>query len=79
IPGLPWVAAFDCQGLAGQARSLEPILCPPLVLTKDETHRVLQHLEGLPLLMARLLYGTGIRLHQTSHPRQHYPDLPPRP
>jgi hypothetical protein len=22
-----------------------------------------QHLEGLPLLMARLLYGTGIRLN----------------
>jgi integron integrase len=36
----------------------------PLVLNKDETNRVLQHLEGLPLLMARLLYGTGIRLNE---------------
>jgi site-specific recombinase XerD len=35
----------------------------PLVLNKDETNRVLRHLEGLPLLMARLLYGTGIRLN----------------
>ncbi|MCX6878313.1 MAG: hypothetical protein NTW21_31545 [Verrucomicrobia bacterium] len=28
IPGLPWVAAFDWEGLADQARSLEPTLCP---------------------------------------------------
>ncbi len=34
----------------------------PVVLTKDEVRRLFQHLDGLPLLMARLLYGTGMRL-----------------
>ncbi|KAB2641705.1 MAG: integron integrase [Verrucomicrobia bacterium] len=36
----------------------------PLVLTKDETLRVFEHLESLPLLMARLLYGSGMRLNE---------------
>jgi integron integrase len=34
----------------------------PVVLTKKEVRRLFQHLDGLPLLMARLLYGTGMRL-----------------
>lgn len=34
----------------------------PTVLTKDEVHRVLNHLSGVNLLMARLLYGSGLRL-----------------
>jgi len=34
----------------------------PTVLTKDEVKRVLTHLEGTYGLMARLLYGTGMRL-----------------
>jgi len=34
----------------------------PVVLTKDEVKRVLAHLEGTYGLMARLLYGTGMRL-----------------
>lgn len=34
----------------------------PVVLTKDEVVRILSHMEGTPRLMARLLYGSGLRL-----------------
>jgi integron integrase len=34
----------------------------PSVLTKEEMHRVLDHLSGTHLLMAKLLYGSGLRL-----------------
>jgi integron integrase len=34
----------------------------PLVLTHDEVRRVLEHLRGTVLLMAQLLYGSGLRL-----------------
>jgi len=34
----------------------------PTVLTKDEVQRVLSHLSGTHQLMARLLYGSGLRL-----------------
>ena len=34
----------------------------PTVLTRDEVHRVFAHLSGVDLLMAPLLYGSGLRL-----------------
>jgi integron integrase len=34
----------------------------PSVLTKEEVHRVLGHMSGTHLLMAKLLYGSGLRL-----------------
>lgn len=34
----------------------------PTVLTRDEVQQVFAHLSGLYLLMARLLYGSGLRL-----------------
>jgi integron integrase len=34
----------------------------PVVLTKDEVHRLFQHLRGTHRLMATLLYGSGLRL-----------------
>ena len=34
----------------------------PTVLTRDEVHCVFAHLSGVSLLMARLLYGSGLRL-----------------
>ena len=34
----------------------------PAVLTRDEIASLFTHMEGLPLLMARLLYGTGMHL-----------------
>jgi len=34
----------------------------PVVLTKDEVHSIFRQLSGDYLLMARLLYGSGLRL-----------------
>ena len=34
----------------------------PVVLTRDEVHKVFGHLRGTPRLMAGLLYGSGLRL-----------------
>ena len=34
----------------------------PSVLTKDEITRLFSHMDGTPALLARLLYGTGMRL-----------------
>lgn len=36
----------------------------PTVLTRDEVRRVLDHLAGTHQLMARLLYGSGLRLSE---------------
>jgi integron integrase len=35
---------------------------PPLVMTKNEVQRVLAQMHGIHLLMAKLLYGAGLRL-----------------
>jgi integron integrase len=35
---------------------------PPVVLTRDEVRAILGELEGIPRLVATLLYGTGLRL-----------------
>ena len=35
---------------------------PPLVMTKNEVQRVLAHMQGIHLLMAKMLYGAGLRL-----------------
>ncbi len=34
----------------------------PTVLTRDEVHKLLSALDGIPQLIARLMYGTGMRL-----------------
>lgn len=36
----------------------------PFVLSKDEVNKVLSHLEGIPLLISKLLYGSGMRLSE---------------
>lgn len=36
----------------------------PVVLTKDEVKKIFAHLEGIPLLISKLLYGSGMRLHE---------------
>ncbi|RMG35645.1 MAG: integron integrase [Methanobacteriota archaeon] len=36
----------------------------PVVLSKKEIHQIFSHLSGLPLLMARLIYGGGLRLKE---------------
>jgi len=37
----------------------------PVVLTRDEVKRVLDQLTGVPLLIVKLLYGSGLRLNET--------------
>ena len=34
----------------------------PVVLNKDEVHRIFQNLEGIGLLVSKLIYGSGMRL-----------------
>jgi site-specific recombinase XerD len=34
----------------------------PIVLTRDEVHKIFAHLHGMPRMMAGLLYGSGLRL-----------------
>ncbi len=36
----------------------------PTVLTVDEVFRLLQYMDGLPQLIARLLYGSGLRIKE---------------
>ncbi|KQP13794.1 integron integrase [Pseudorhodoferax sp. Leaf267] len=50
---LPWMAEI---GRPVPKRRL------PVVLTPDEVLAVLEHLSGVHLLLARLLYGTGLRI-----------------
>jgi integron integrase len=52
---LPW--------LDGIVRAKRPKRLPT-VLTADEVRRVLDRMEGVHGLMARLLYGTGMRIHE---------------
>jgi integron integrase len=42
-------------------RAKKPVRVP-VVLTRDEVHRIFAHLHGTPRLMAGLLYGSGLRL-----------------
>lgn len=35
---------------------------PPVVMTKTEVQRVFAHMQGIHLLMAKMLYGAGLRL-----------------
>ena len=51
--GLPW--------LDGIVRARRPERLP-VVLTRDEVRAVLQRLDGVPRLMACLLYGAGLRV-----------------
>jgi integrase len=46
---------------------LEPVKAnnrfrPPVVMTQAEVQHVISHLEGIHLLMAKMLYGCGLRL-----------------
>jgi integron integrase len=50
---LPWLA--DLVRVSRARR-------PPVVLTRDEVRAILGELEGIPRLIATLLYGTGLRL-----------------
>ncbi len=47
--------------IEGVERAKKPVRLP-VVLTRDEVHRIFAHLRGTPRLMAGLLYGSGLRL-----------------
>jgi len=36
----------------------------PIVLTRDEVSRIFDHMTGTPLLMAQLIYGSGLQLRE---------------
>ena len=43
----------------------------PVVLTRDEVHKIFVHLHGTPRIMAGLLYGSGLRLMECVRLRVH--------
>jgi integrase len=47
----------------------------PSVLTKDEVAGLLAQMDGISALLARLLYGTGMRLMEGMRPRVKDGDL----
>ncbi len=55
------VLELDVPWLDGVVRAKRPQRLP-VVLTRDEVRAVLQRLDGVPRLMAYLLYGAGLRL-----------------
>ena len=55
------VLEVDLPWLDGVVRAKRPARLP-VVLTRDEVRAVLQRIEGVPRLMACLLYGAGLRV-----------------
>jgi len=55
------VLGVDLPWLEDVVRAKRPQYLP-VVLTRDETRALLQRLDGMPRIMALLLYGAGLRL-----------------
>lgn len=55
------VLGMKLEGLETVARAKRPIRLP-VVLAREEVASILRHLEGVLLLMASLLYGSGLRV-----------------
>jgi site-specific recombinase XerD len=66
------VLEVDLPWLDGIVRAVTPERLP-VVLTRDEVRVILQRLEGVPRLMAYLLYGAGLRLLASCRPRSPTP------
>lgn len=47
----------------------------PVILTREEVRAIVAHMEGTPALMARLMYGTGLRLMECARLRVKDVDL----
>jgi integron integrase len=62
------VLELDVPWLDRVVRAKRPVRLP-IVLTRQEVVAVLQPLKGVPLLMASLLYGSGLRLLECCHLR----------
>ncbi len=58
-----YVLEIEPEGLHDAIRS-KPKQRLPIVYTENEISSIFLHLEGLPLLMAKLIYGTGMRLNE---------------
>ena len=57
------VLGREVAQLEGVVRAKRPERLP-VVLTRDEAKRLLDHMEGVPRLMAWLMYGAGLRLKE---------------
>jgi integron integrase len=57
------VLKIELHGSTNSLRANKPEHVPA-VMTKDEIQRVFKHLSGVPLLMAQLMYGSGIRVSE---------------
>ena len=57
------VLHLDLPWLTGVTRARRPRRLP-VVLTKEEIDAMLSHMSGTASLMARLMYGTGLRLNE---------------
>ena len=57
------VLGLDIGSIENFVRAKKPLRLP-VVMTRDEVSLVLSKLKGLPLLMASLLYGSGLRLSE---------------
>ena len=55
------VLEMEIGWLKDVERAKKPVRVP-VVLTRDEVHKVFAHLHGVPRLMTGLLYGSGLRL-----------------
>jgi len=62
------VIGVAVDGLEDIVRAKRPVRVP-LVLSRGEVSSILQHLEGVPWLMASLLYGAGLRLLESARLR----------
>ncbi len=57
------VLARELTGVSETVRAKERRRLP-VVLKKEEIQRIFSHLRGVPLLMARLIYGCGLRIQE---------------
>jgi len=57
------VLKIELQGSTNSIRANKPEHVPA-VMTKDEVQRVLKRLSGVSLLMAQVMYGSGIRVSE---------------
>jgi integron integrase len=57
------VLKIELQGSANSIRANKPEHIPA-VMTKDEVQRVLKNMSGVSLLMAQVMYGSGIRVSE---------------
>lgn len=68
------VLEIELRRLERVVRAKRPLRLP-VVLTRNEVRAILEHLEGVPRLMALVMYGSGLRLLECAHLRVQDVDL----